>query len=203
MKKNILIVENYQSIRKILILALKKLTNYIGNIYIVNDINDIKDIVNKIKIDIIFADIELSDMPDYYIGKFLKENGLDIPLYYISTSEINESIISNAKENNGYGIIEPLRNIKDLFIFIEKIITDPYIKNEFLLLNKKTESTESHDLHALNTKLKEMNMDYEKIIMELNELVIQLMIDLQREKEKVKFWEKAIKEYKKITSNLK
>jgi len=195
-KKRILLLEETESVSKLLIFSFQKLTDYVENIYVKKNPVDIVDMIQNNKIDLIFADIEFEKFHDFYAAEQLKNNEIRIPYYLISCSPLNQNIEQIAYHLKAKGIVQPLKNIKLLFEAVKKIVTGE-VEEEFFVLGKNDESIMNLESEAKALK-DEIGSSYEDIdtqLMELNGMIISLLKDLNTEKQKTQFWENTLKQY--------
>lgn len=195
MKKNILLIESSDSIRKIITLSCQKLKDFVNNLFLSESPEGLLELVDKNKIDLIFTNVEFSDYPDFYVAEELKKKGKTVPVYYIATSRINETLMQMAFHSGGKGMIQPLKNFRLLFKSLEMIIKDEIEDSFFVPKSDDFVVDKDKEVEIFHQRMKESFNDYEKQIMELNEMVISLMIDLNKEKEKTQYWENVIRDY--------
>ncbi|MBP7462400.1 MAG: response regulator [Candidatus Delongbacteria bacterium] len=193
-KKSILLIEESESIRKIITLTCQKLGQYVENLFILSNPAELMGMIKKRPIDLIFSNIEFSDFPDFYVPRIIKEHQLGIPVYLITTSTLNETLTQVAYHSGSLGIIRPLKNLKLLFDAIETIIRET-MTDSFYAPQIDAPENSREDVDALSEHLRYTFQDMEKQVMESNEMIISMMLELNREKEKVRFWENQIKEY--------
>lgn len=194
-KKSILLIEKSESIRKIITLALQKLGHYVENLFILSNPGELIGMIKKHPIDLIFSDIEFTDFPDFYVPKIIKEHQLSIPIYLITTSNLNDTLTQTAFQSGSQGIIRPFKNLKLLFQAMETIIQGTTMNNTFYVPQIDAQENSQDDAYALSELLKYTFHDMEKQITESNEMIISMMLELTNEKEKIRFWENQINDY--------